>query len=91
MTSTSTDVIQRYYSLCSIGGSQRSHIIDQVRDELVGVINKKELEVYFRIQDGMFVPNEVVIGGDEPAPATEPASGGRGHSHPHSHVCIIIC
>jgi len=63
--SESADIIQKYYRLCSVGIRQKVHIIDQVKNELTGIINKKELESYFRIQDGVFIPNEIVIGGKD--------------------------
>lgn len=57
--------IIEYYKLCSARNGARSHIVNQMRKELVLVMKKKETDVYFIDIHDKFVVNETVIGGSE--------------------------
>ncbi len=59
--------IVQYYRLCTVRAGGRRHIIDSIKDLVGTIINKKEMDIYFRIQDGNLVPKEIVIGGNESA------------------------
>jgi hypothetical protein len=63
MNTNSQNTILNYYLLCTVATGKRVHIVEQVKNNLTGIINKKEMETYFRIQDGVLVPKEIVIGG----------------------------
>lgn len=58
--------IVRYYLLCSIRLGERKHIINQIPDKKLNlVLTKKEITLFFRKQDGVWVAAEDVIGGAE--------------------------
>lgn len=59
------DRIAQYYRLCTVRTGGRRHIIDSIKNEIGTIVNKKEMDIYFRIQDGYLVPKEIVIGGND--------------------------
>ena len=59
------DKITQYYRLCTVRAGGRRHIIDSIKNEIGTIVNKKEMDIYFRIQDGSLVPKEIIIGGSQ--------------------------
>lgn len=55
--------IIRYYKLCTVRIGERKHIIDGIKNTIAPLVTKKDIETYFRNQDGYLVPREIVVGG----------------------------
>lgn len=58
--------IKKYYLLCETQLGERRHVINEIPSEKLNIIlNKKEIDLYLRKQDGLYIPKETVIGGAE--------------------------
>jgi hypothetical protein len=56
--------IIKYYLLSSIRLGERRHLVNELPDKKLELIfTKKEILLYLRKQDGVWVPRENVIGG----------------------------
>ncbi len=63
-TATRNKIIQ-YYLLCTVRNGKKRHIINELpKDKINIVVTRKEMNLYFRQQDGYYVPKEVVVGGN---------------------------
>jgi hypothetical protein len=56
------DKITAYYTLCAIG--LNTHIINNIPDSS-NLFTKKEIDLYFRKKDGLYVLKESVVGASE--------------------------
>jgi len=62
----SRDLIKKYYLLCSAQIGERKHIINDISNENRDLLfSKKEISVFLRKKDGLYVAREVIIGGRE--------------------------
>jgi hypothetical protein len=58
--------LKQYFRLCTVTEG-REHIVHQIVDKVGPIINKKDQNTYFRLQNGYLVPKETVIGGNKPS------------------------
>lgn len=85
LMSSSRDKLTRYYLLCTIRMGSKAHVVD----ELIGraqpahpIFTAKEMDLYFRKQDGHYTAREIVIGGEDGDMTTPPALPQRHARHP---------
>lgn len=59
--------IINYYLLCSVRLGVRAHIINEIPAKKINVLlTQKEINLYLRLQNGLYVAREHIIGGEEP-------------------------
>jgi hypothetical protein len=72
------DIIRQYYLLCTIKNGQKIHVIDSISEkDRRAVIGEKDFAAMFRLQDGHYAANDIVIGGEDERPVSDWRPPGR--------------
>jgi hypothetical protein len=55
--------IVNYYMLCNVGSRGNAHALNSILNTPKTTFTKKEVELYWRLRDGVYVVREDIIGG----------------------------
>lgn len=54
-----------YYLLCTTRNGKKSHIVNEIPEKKrVTLFTKKEMNLFLRKQDGLYVARDIVVGGE---------------------------
>ena len=83
------DKITAYYTLCAIG--LNTHIINNIPQDPSDLFTKKEIELYFRKKDGLYVLKESVVGASDSVDALSATTNNNWYAQDKktTYKCIV--